>query len=134
MPVALGIAYLSLAGIGSMWVYAAFIPVGFVAGMYNPTLADYVNRRIPSERRATMLSLQSMIGSVLLAFMEPISGALADAVGLRGMFLMFGVLTLVTGPAILWLWNRAEMAETDVVPAGAIEAQEQEQTPEIVAV
>jgi MFS family permease len=134
MPVALGIAYLSLAGIGSMWVYAAFIPVGFVAGMYNPTLADYVNRRIPSERRATMLSLQSMIGSVLLAFMEPISGALADAVGLRGMFLMFGALTLVTGPAILWLWNRAEMAETDVGPAGAVEAQEQEQTPEIVAV
>jgi hypothetical protein len=66
--------------------------------------------------------------------MEPISGAVADAVGLRGMFLMFGVLTLVTGPAILWLWNRAEMSETDVAPAGAIEAQEQEQTPEIVAV
>jgi MFS family permease len=132
MPVALGIAYLSLAGIANMWVYAAFVPVGFVAGLSNPALADYVNRRIPSDRRATMLSIQNLAGSILLAFIEPISGALADAVGLRGMFLMFGVLTITIGPAILWLWNRAESDELD---AGSGEPQRaHEQTPEIIPV
>ncbi|MEX0749726.1 MAG: MFS transporter [Dehalococcoidia bacterium] len=132
MPVALGIAYLSLAGMDNMWVYAAFIPVGFVAGLSNPALSDYVNRRIPSDRRATMLSIQNLAGSVLLAFIEPISGALADTVGLRGMFLMFGVLTLVIGPAILWLWNRAESDELDAGSGQSRRATEQ--APEIMPV
>jgi MFS family permease len=132
MPIALGIAYLSLAGIDSMWVYAAFIPVGLVAGLSNPALADYVNRRIPSDRRATMISIQSLAASVLLAFMEPISGAMADTVGLRGMFLMFSVVTLVACGIVLWLWNRAEAEELAALPEESTRSHEP--TPEIIPV
>ena len=77
-----------------------------------------------------MLSIQSLAGSIMLAFIEPVSGALADTVGLQGMFLMFGVLTLVIGPTILWLWNRAETEELAAGSAEALRARE----PEIVAV
>jgi MFS family permease len=132
MPVTLGIAYISLAGVDAMWVYAAFIPVGFVAGLSNPALADYVNRRIPSDRRATMLSIQNLAGTLLLAFIEPISGALADTVGLRGMFLMFAVSVIIIGPAILYLWSRAESDELDADSEESKRAHET--TPEIIPV
>lgn len=108
MPIAIAVAMFSLAGIDSLWTYAVFLGVGMVAGMQNPVLATYVNRRIPSERRATMLSVQSLIASFLLAGMEPLSGVLADAYGLQGMFLAIGVLIAVFGGAVLYLWNRAE--------------------------
>jgi MFS family permease len=111
MPAALAIAMFSLAGIDALWVYGVFLAVGVVAGMQNPVLATYVNRRIPSERRATMLSVQNVVASFLLAIMEPSSGALADTLGLRGMFLAFGVLITVLGAGILYLWNRAETEE-----------------------
>jgi MFS family permease len=133
MPIALGIAYVSLAGIDSMWVYAAFIPVGLVAGLSNPALADYVNRRIPSDRRATMISIQSLAGSVLLAFIEPVSGLMADTVGLQGMFLMFAVVTVVACGIVLWLWNRAETDELASLPEEDAK-RTHEQTPEIIPV
>jgi MFS family permease len=124
MPVALAIAYLALAGVPNQWIYIAFIPVGLVAGLQNPAFADYINKRIPSHRRATMLSVQNLAMSLLLAFMEPVSGAVADAVGLRGMFLMFGALMLVVSPAILWLWHRAELEEDSSATSDETRARE----------
>jgi MFS family permease len=111
MPLALGLCYLALAGIDHAWVYVAFLPVGMVAGMQNPVLATYINRRIPSERRATILSVQSVLGSMMLAAMEPTGGFVADQLGLRALFLLFGLLVLGVAPAVLWLWNRVESGE-----------------------
>jgi MFS family permease len=111
LPVMLVIANLALAGIDSVWVYAAFLPMGMVAGMQNPVVASYVNRRIASERRATVLSVQSVVGSMLLAISQPLGGVVADQFGLRAVFLTFGTLTTVLGTAIFLLWLRAEQAE-----------------------
>ncbi|HEY8173479.1 MAG TPA: MFS transporter [Dehalococcoidia bacterium] len=113
MPLALGIGMISLAGIDSLWIYVGFLPVGLVAGMQNPALATYVNERIPSERRATMLSVQSVVGSLIFAIVQPIAGVLADHLGLQGLFLTFGIATLTVCPAILILWLRAEHAMPD---------------------
>ncbi|MBF6600437.1 MAG: MFS transporter [Dehalococcoidia bacterium] len=119
MPLALGLCYIALAGIDQAWVYVAFLPVGMVAGMQNPVLATYVNRRIPSERRATILSVQSVLGSMLLAAMEPTGGFVADQLGLRALFLLFGVLVLATAPAALWLWSRVESGDLAVTAAAS---------------
>lgn len=108
MPLALGISMVSLAGVDNLWAYAAFLPMGMVAGMQNPVLATYVNKRIPSERRATMLSVQSVVGSFIWAVLNPLGGIVADRFGLRGAFLLFGMLTLLVAPGILLLWSRAE--------------------------
>jgi MFS family permease len=110
MPLALSIGMLALAGIDSLWLYAGFLPIGMIAGMQNPVLASYINRRIPSERRATMLSVQSVVASFIFAVMQPFAGALADWLGLQGMFLTFGLITLLVAPAILLLWNKADSA------------------------
>jgi MFS family permease len=124
MPVAMSGCYLALAGLDHVWAYAAFLPVGMVAGMQNPVLATYVNRRIPSERRATMLSVQSLIGSMLIAVMEPVAGSLADALGLQALFLMFGAICAAVLPAILVLWSRADAAETTSAAAPLERAEE----------
>ncbi len=111
LPVALSIGMFALAGVDSLWIYAAFLPMGMVAGMQNPVLATYVNRRIPSERRATMLSVQSVVGSFILGIVQPVGGIMADQFGLQGMFAAFACLTLVGGIGVLFLWSRAETAE-----------------------
>ena len=108
MPVAVAIAMIALAGIDALWVFPVFLAVGMVAGSMNPILATYVNRRIPSERRATMLSVQSVVASLILAGVEPATGALADTVGLRGMFMAVAAMTIVVGGGTLVLWDRAE--------------------------
>ena len=108
MPLALGGCYFALAGIDHLWAYAAFLPVGMVAGMQNPVLASYVNRRIPSERRATMLSVQAVVASMLTAVLEPTGGFVADHLGLRALFLMFATICAVVATGTLWLWQRAE--------------------------
>lgn len=110
LPVALAVCNFALAGIDHAFVYAAFLPMGMVAGMQNPIIATYVNRRIPSERRATILSVQSVVGSMLLAVAEPTGGLIADAFGLRAMFLVFGVLIATTGGVVYALWLRADNA------------------------
>jgi MFS family permease len=111
LPVTLALCYVALAGIDHAWAFGAFLGVGLVAGAGNPILATYVNKRIPSERRATILSVQSVAGNFALAGSQPIAGLIADHLGLRALFLTAGVATLVLMSAILVLWNRAEVQE-----------------------
>ena len=127
LPLTMAFCYFALAGIDNLWAYVWFLPIGMVAGMQNPILADYVNRRIPSERRATMLSVQSLVGSVMIAFFEPLGGVIADQMGLQALFLTFAVLCAVLGPAILYLWNRAETDD-------AAREQQPERQPEVIAI
>lgn len=49
---------------------------------FRPLLSTLVNRLIPSEQRATILSLQSLLFTLLLAASEPLLGWLGDAQGL----------------------------------------------------
>ncbi|TAK68778.1 MAG: MFS transporter, partial [Dehalococcoidia bacterium] len=110
LPIALAVCSFALAGFDSVVVFAAFLPMGMVAGMQNPVIATYVNRRIPSERRATMLSVQSVVGSMLLAVSEPVGGLIADQFGLRAVFLTFGMMVATFGAITYVLWLRADTA------------------------
>lgn len=107
LPLLTSAGCLLLAGIDASWIFVAFIALGIVHGMHNPLLASYVNHRIPSERRATMLSVQSVAASIALSA-QPIGGLIADNYGLQAAFLMYGLLTLTTGLILLRLWDRAE--------------------------
>jgi MFS family permease len=131
MPITLAACYLLLAGVDHVWIVLMFLPVGMVAGSQNPVLATYINRRIPSERRATMLSVQSLIGSILIAGTEPAAGFLADTLGLRATFLAFGIACAIVAPAVLVLWSRADAAASRAAPRAAEPAAE---PAEIIAV
>lgn len=128
MPAAIAVAMFALAGFDLLWASVAFLAVGAVAGMQNPVLATYVNKRIPSERRATMLSVQALVASLILAGMEPMAGVIADSMGLRGMFLAFGAIIVALGGGVLALWWRAEEAElaAESRPLAALSAESRE--------
>jgi len=112
LPIVLAACNFALAGVDRTWAYAAFIGIGTVAGLQNPLLLTYINKRIPSERRATILSVQSVGGNFILAGMQPVGGLIADNLGLRPLFLVFASLTIVVATAILLLWSRAEDEES----------------------
>jgi MFS family permease len=118
MPASLAAGMLVLAVFDARWAYAAFLPMGIVAGMMNPAFATYINRRIPSARRATMLSVQSVVASLMVAFLEPLGGVAADQLGLQGLFLAFALATLVAAAVVFALWQRADagMAEEEELP------------------
>lgn len=87
--------------------------MGLVAGFQPPIIATYINKRIPSERRATILSVQAVVASGILAAGQPIGGIVADQFGLRAVFLTFGALTLALALPILLLWQRADREEDE---------------------
>lgn len=111
LPLLLGVSNFALAGIPNVGAAAAFLGMGIVAGAQPPIIATYVNKRIPSARRATILSVQAVMGSAFLAISQPIGGVIADSVGLRGVFLAFGVMTLTLPLLALAAWRRADDRE-----------------------
>lgn len=112
MPVTVAIGCFALAGVDSLWIFPAFFLLGAVHGLLQPLLGTYMNKRIPSDRRATMLSVQSLAASVALA-LQPIGGYVADTWGLQAAFLMYGLFTLVGGLWALLLWDRSERGDSD---------------------
>ena len=63
------------------------------AELQGPLLADYTNRHIPSEVRATLLSFIGTISSLYMAVMGPIIGKVADH-SLPMAFLLMGVIII----------------------------------------
>jgi MFS family permease len=114
LPVLLIVANLALAGVDHGWAAAGFLGTGLVAGLNPPMIATYINHRIPSERRATILSVQSVVASGILAICEPIGGIIADQFGLRAVFLVFAVITAATAFPLLFLWTRAEREQSEL--------------------
>lgn len=77
--------------ITTVWVGAFAILLQQVArGLYGPVIAKYVNKHIPSNKRATIMSLYSLITSLTAAAFYPIFGVIMDN---RGVFFTHKILT-----------------------------------------
>lgn len=79
-------AYLALAAVPGLWAYAAIPALFALASCMEPITTGYVNRRISSENRATILSMQGMVGSLTLAALAPAAGFITDEWGLVAAF------------------------------------------------
>lgn len=86
IPVGAVGAYLALAAAPGLWAYAAIPALFALASCMEPITAGYVNRRIASSNRATILSMQSMVGSLTLAALAPAAGIITDEWGLVAAF------------------------------------------------
>ncbi len=64
-----------------------FIITGFIDGLLYVAVQDYLNKMIPSERRATVLSFQSMIFSLYMIIFFPVIGYFGDKHGLEYSFI-----------------------------------------------
>lgn len=78
---------------------AAFAIAGSFASMLYPVRSDALNRRIPSQQRATLISVDSMCFSVAMIVLFPAAGLMADRWGLSPVFggIGLGLLAFVSG-------------------------------------
>jgi predicted MFS family arabinose efflux permease len=105
VPALGGLTYFALAMGPGLSAYAAF-PLMFVfASCLVPLASGYINRRIDSERRATVLSVQGMVMALTMAMLAATFGFVTDTWGIALTFTIGGALALLTvvifGPMIL---------------------------------
>lgn len=100
----------SYAGLSVFDTSAAFAFFGLsalMAGVTRPLIDAYLNERIPSEMRATVLSVMQLLFSLQVAFFEPALGFFADGISLTAAFVFAAIFFAATMPPLLLLWLRA---------------------------
>lgn len=79
-------------GFGPFLVVAAlWVGVGFVMGVTGPIASAYINARIPSAQRATVLSLSALFGDVGGVAGQPALGYAAQAFGIAPTWVVSGL-------------------------------------------
>lgn len=77
-----------------------FLLTFFTGGLAFTIFSDYINSRIPSEYRATILSFDSLCFSLFMICVFPVFGLLAEHIGFS---ITFGVIAILYIPAMLFL-------------------------------
>lgn len=103
-PAVIVVSYTVLAAWDSVYAQAMFPLLNFAVVLTQPSVTDYLNRRVPSEQRATVISLTNLIRSVILIPSAPIMGALAQESLALG-FAAGGITIAVLGLPLLALWS-----------------------------
>ena len=96
------VGYFLVAAFQKLWAIGFLLIFYFVRGINSPVLKDYLNRLITSDKRATVLSVQGMIGRLIFALVGPFIGWVTDiyslscALAISGTtFFVFGLVALV---------------------------------------
>jgi MFS family permease len=87
-------AYFSLMAAPGLSAYAAFPLMYGLASLLMPLATGQINRLVGSKRRATVLSIHGMVGSLVLAGLAPALGFATDEWGLSAAFALGGAATL----------------------------------------
>lgn len=114
-------SYSGLALVDASPAFAFFGMSSLMAGLSRPVIDTYLNERIPSDRRATVLSLMQLAFSLQVAFFEPALGFLTDEVSITSAFVFSAAYFVVLMPPLLVLWRKAHVASrqaTQVAGAG----------------
>lgn len=89
----------------SLWVVGAIGLLAAVRGMSRPIATGYINRRIPSDQRATVLSMFELSAALLIAIILPQAGAVADAVSFQASFGLLLLILVGAGGLFAVIWR-----------------------------
>lgn len=103
--------FAALGALDTVWAFAAFPAVVGVRNLLQPLAADYLNQRVPSSHRATVLSVRQLLFSLTLAPAEPLLGVVADHVSLLAVFRVSALALVALAPPFLVWWLRADARE-----------------------
>lgn len=103
------------------WYLPAIIMLFFFYTLYNirkPVVVGFLSDRIPSQQRATVLSVQNQLRAIIAGVVAPLFGLIVDhpKLGITWAFLLGGVVLVVLG-VLLRLESRPEAPEPEAVPA-----------------
>ncbi len=111
LPLLSFVAYGGLALWDSLYAISLFPVIALVGSLRQLSTVDYVNQRIPSDRRATILSLRQLLLALVLVAAEPAMGTLADSASLRVVFMAAALFSLLAVGPLIAAWRRAEALE-----------------------
>ena len=103
---------LSVLGMGFLvtpWAIGFIFVNFFTSGLYYPILSDLLNRNVPSGKRATIISIGSVLYGLLSSTAYPLLGAIADASSLQATFKVLGCGTLVCMSLIVAFLKRERL-------------------------
>ncbi len=122
------LAYAGLALFDTNPAFIFFALPALMSGLTRPVIDGYLNDRIPSERRATVLSVMQLCFALQVAFFEPALGIFTDDYSLTVAFAFAMVYFVVLMPPLLLLWRRAQgdkgagmMVEIEALQVRAVE-------------
>ncbi len=97
--IAMGIAsgYLCLGLFNTMWALFFLLLFYIIRGIATPILKNHINEITPSEIRATVLSIRSLIIRLAFVILGPFLGWFADRAGLQSTLVTGAGIFLVTG-------------------------------------
>lgn len=104
MPLLLVPSYVLLASWDSAYAQVSFTTMNFVVLFSQPTVTNFVNRRVSSEQRATVISMTNLIRSMVLIPAAPLLGLMADQVSLQASFAATAAAITVLGLPLMALW------------------------------
>lgn len=70
-------------------------------GFYKVAIPDYINKRVSSDKRATILSAQKLTAMIAYGIAAPLFGILGDSLGVTKTFTVIGAITIIGGIGIL---------------------------------
>ena len=95
----------------SLWVISAIGMLAVLHGMTRPIATGYINRRIRSEQRATVLSMYELSTALLMAACVATMGGVVDSLGFQWAFGLCIALLAVGGGLLAVAWRRAHARE-----------------------
>ncbi|HEY68961.1 MAG TPA: MFS transporter [Anaerolineae bacterium] len=84
------VSVLAMGSIRTPWVIAFIFVIYFLNGFYLPIVNDLLNKNLPSSKRATIISLGSVISCLLGCILYPMLGRIADLISLQRTFQVLG--------------------------------------------
>ena len=108
--IAVVICMAALAFAPSQPILLLFVAMSFANGLLRPVLSALLNDEIPSEQRATIVSLQALLWTVFLAGVEPALFALVERTSLAFGIGVSAAALAVVAAGLLQLWRRAMLS------------------------
>ena len=107
-------AFIPLLAVDHLALIAPIALLAVTTSALHPLAGGYINRRIPSDQRATVLSVFSLITAIMITIVIGSTSALVDQFDFRaGYALAFGVLVVAGG--VCWLrWRAAHHSQASV--------------------
>lgn len=101
LAVVSGFAIAGTAAAAIWFALTAILFSRFASGLIEPLLFAWFNHQLPSEQRATLLSIESWLFSLTMIIAFPLAGMLAETSGWGALYLVCGAITVAMALVVL---------------------------------
>lgn len=88
-------------------IFLPFILLGFLDSLFYVILGDYLNKLVPSNKRATIISFNSFSFSVIMIILFPLIGFIGDQYSLKTSFFVLGIIVVIFYIILLFVLHKS---------------------------